>query len=93
MLHDDTSYDYSQTRQAVREQQEITLTSAGLYDTQTLTLAINRSAVVEDALPRLVLEWGGRSTEPISLVELEENPGLYTTVMQTRRRPIKLLRI
>ncbi len=66
----------------MREQQKITLTSAGLYDTQTLTVTINRSAVVEDAPPRLVLEWGGRSTDPISLVELEENPGLLMVILE-----------
>ncbi len=76
LLHDDTTFSYDQTKQVVREQQEIMLTSAGLYDTQTITVAVNRSAIDSDAPPSVVLEWGGRSTEPILVTQLEENPGM-----------------
>ncbi len=59
----------------MREQQEIALTSAGLYDTQTLTVAVNMSAVDNNAPPSVVLEWGGRSTDAIPVTQLEENAG------------------
>ena len=75
LLHDDHSYNYRETKQAVREQQRVTLTSHGLYDIQTLSVAVNRSGVEEDDPPHLVLEWGGRQTEPIPVLELEQMPG------------------
>ena len=72
----ETSFTASQTGQANREMQSILISTEGLYDVQTLQLAVNKTQLDPEAEnPELVVTWGGRTSEPVSLLEIENDPG------------------
>ena len=72
----ETQFTASQTGQANRERQSILISTEGLYDIQTLQLAINKTQLDPEAeTPELSVAWGGRSSEPVSLLEMEDDPG------------------
>ena len=72
----ETQFTASQTAQANRETQSILISTEGLYDIQTLRLAVNKTPLDTEAEnPELLVTWGGRSSKPIPLLEMEDNPG------------------
>lgn len=71
----ETSLTFSETQQVNREKQQVELATDGHYDIQTLRVAVNRSEVEEGREPELVVEWGGRESEVLSLLDLEEDTG------------------
>jgi hypothetical protein len=76
VLMHETHFTASQTAQANRERQSILISTEGLYDIQTLRLAVNKTHLNTEAEnPELLVTWGGRSSEPIPLLEMEDNPG------------------
>ena len=78
----ETHYTYSQTRQANRERQLITLSTTGRYEIQRLHLVLNTSAVLDEEDDEgeageddgVVLEWGGRRSDVIPAIDLLDNP-------------------
>ncbi len=54
----------------VRERQFIELHTAGLYEIQMLQVSINTSDIDESDAPMFIVEWGGRETDLMSLMDL-----------------------
>lgn len=70
MLLDETNFTRSQTQQVEWERQLVELSTAGLYEIQSLQVSLNMSEIDEAAPPMFEAEWGGRETGPLSLLEL-----------------------
>lgn len=70
VLLDETNFTRSQTQQVMQERQLVELSTAGLYEMQRLQVSLNMSEIDEAAPPMLEVEWGGRETGPLSLLEL-----------------------
>ena len=66
----DTNFTYKETRQSVRESQQIELRTAGMFEVQRLEVSINISAITGDEDPMVVVEWGGRESQPMSVMQL-----------------------
>ena len=79
----ETDFIYSQTQQANREEQLVTIATDGHYEIQTLHVTVNISeqeggtgAEPEGEMgAELAVVWGGRTSDPIPVVELLDNPG------------------
>lgn len=78
VLMHETQYTYSQTQQANREKQVITFSTAGLYETQKLTVIINASAVSTpdngEEEEGILLQWGSDRKVIVTAVDLLTNP-------------------
>ena len=75
-MHDSTDFTYSQTTQAERERQVVTLNTAGHYYTHSLHVVANRSSQTQDATSGLQIEWGGRVLDaPLLLADVENDTG------------------
>ena len=72
-----TSFLYTQTRQAQQEQQSIQFSTDGLYEIHMLSVTVNRTEIDESqVIPELVVSWGNRTSGEVSVPELIENPGM-----------------
>lgn len=73
MLMHEAKFTYGQTQQVVRETQLIELHTAGHYEIQRLHVSLNTSGIDESRAPMFVVEWGGRESDPLPLVEIGKN--------------------
>ena len=80
LLHN-TSYRHNETFLSNREIQFITMMTAGLYNTQEIRLSVNKSAINENNPPKLSIEWGGRISQPISVLSINAISGTYANML------------
>ena len=70
LLIHETDFLYNDTKQVVRERQAIELSTAGMYQKQRLQFSLNMTEVDAEDPPQYIMEWGGRETGPLSLLEI-----------------------
>ena len=78
-----TSYRHNETFLSNREIQFITMTTAGLYNTQEIRLSINKSAINENNTPKFSIEWAGRISRPIPVQSITTVSGMLVVTMVT----------
>jgi hypothetical protein len=70
LLMDETNFTRNQTQQVVQERQLVEMSTAGLHEVQNLQVSLNMSEIDETDPPMFIVQWGGRETAPLSLLEL-----------------------
>ena len=79
----ETDFIYSQTQQANREKQLVTMATDGHYEIQTLHVAVNTSELEEEMGAELTVTWGERTSDPIAVGEEgREGPSWLSSTRQ-----------
>ena len=67
-----TEFKYNETKQSVREEQYFTLETDTARETQKLTILVNMTTLDVESPPTVEISWGGRTTPPMSVFDLND---------------------
>ena len=67
-----TEFKYNETKQSVREEQYFTLETDTARETQKLTVLVNVTTLDVESPPTVEISWGGRTTPPMSVFDLND---------------------